>query len=66
MPNPIPPQTSTKAEKQDVEDLEVPQTKRLFLTQHSLESQKIKEEKEHLDALNKEVTLKIELTPVKL
>ena len=59
IPIPIPPQTCSKAEKQDVEDLEVPQTKRLFLTQHSLESQKIKEEKEYLDALNKEVTSKI-------
>ena len=47
---------SSKKERQDIEDLEVPETKRLFLQQTSFESQKSKEEKEYLDAINKEVT----------
>jgi hypothetical protein len=46
----------SKKERQDIEDLEVPETKRLFLKQNSFESQKTKEEKEYLDAINKEVT----------
>jgi len=46
----------SKKEKQDIEDLEVPETKRLFLQQNSFESQKTKEEREYLDAINKEVT----------
>ena len=44
-----------KKEKQDIEDLEIPETKRLFMKQNSLESKLTKEEKEYLDALNKEV-----------
>ena len=47
---------SSKKERQDIEDLEVPETKRLFLQQNSFENQKSKEEKEYLDAINKEVT----------
>ena len=49
----------SKKEKQDVEDLEVPETKRLFLEQNALDAKKSKEQKEYLDALNKEVTLEL-------
>ena len=45
-----------RKEKQDIEDLEIPATKRIFLEQQSYKRQKSKEEKEYLDALNKEVT----------
>lgn len=45
-----------RKEKQDIEDLEMPATKRIFLEQQSYKRQKSKEEKEYLDALNKEVT----------
>jgi hypothetical protein len=48
---------SSKKEKQDIEDLEVPETKTLFLKQTNFESQKSKEEKEYIDAINKEVTM---------
>ena len=44
-----------RKEKQDIEDLEIPATKRIFLEQSSYKRQKSKEEKEYLDALNKEV-----------
>ena len=45
----------SKKEKKDVEDLEVPETKRLFIEQNTLDAKKSKEQKEYLDALNKEV-----------
>ena len=45
----------SKKEKQDIEDLEVPETKKYFLKLNTLENEKKKEEKEYLDALNKEV-----------
>ena len=45
-----------KKEKQDIEDLEIPATKKVFLEQSSYKKQRSKEEKEYLDALNKEVT----------
>ena len=45
----------SKKEKKDVEDLEVPETKRLFMEQNTLDAKKSKEQKEYLDALNKEV-----------
>ena len=45
----------SKKEKKDVEDLEVPETKRLFLEQNTLDAKQSKEQKEYLDALNKEV-----------
>ena len=45
----------SKKEKKDVEDLEIPETKRLFLEQNTLDAKKSKEQKEYLDALNKEV-----------
>ena len=44
-----------RKEKQDIEDLEIPATKRIFLEQSSYKRQKSKEEKEYLDTLNKEV-----------
>ena len=44
-----------KKEKQDIEDLEIPATKKVFLEQSSYKKQRSKEEKEYLDALNKEV-----------
>ena len=44
-----------KREKQDIEDLEIPATKKVFLEQSSYKKQRSKEEKEYLDALNKEV-----------
>jgi len=47
-------QDQTKKEKKDVEDLEVPETKRLFMEQNTLDAKKSKEQKEYLDALNKE------------
>jgi len=47
-------QDQTKKEKKDVEDLEIPETKRLFLEQNTLDAKKSKEQKEYLDALNKE------------
>ena len=46
---------SSKKERQDIEDLEVPETKRYFLKLNSFESEKKREEKEYLDAINKEV-----------
>ena len=45
----------SQKEKKDVEDLEVPETKRLFMEQNTLDAKKSKEQKEYLDALNKEV-----------
>ena len=45
----------SKKEKKDVEDLEAPETKRLFMEQNTLDAKKSKEQKEYLDALNKEV-----------
>jgi len=45
----------SKKERQDIEDLEVPETKRYFLKLNSFESEKKREEKEYLDAINKEV-----------
>merc|ERR1712038_1556161 len=45
-------QDQTKKEKKDVEDLEIPETKRLFLEQNTLDAKKSKEQKEYLDALN--------------
>ena len=42
-------------EKQDVDELDVPETKRLFLEPGSLDKKKAKEQKEYLDALNQEV-----------
>ena len=53
-------------EKQDIEDLEVPETKRLFLQQNTFQSQKSKEEKEYLDAMNKEVIFHGEASCVNL
>merc|ERR1712038_1969427 len=47
-------QDQTKKEKKDVEDLEVPETKRLFMEQNTLDAKKSKEQKEYPDALNKE------------
>merc|ERR1719266_1877793 len=44
-------QDQTKKEKKDIED---PETKRLFLEQNTLDAKKSKEQKEYLDALNKE------------
>ena len=44
-----------RKEKQDIEDLEIPATKKVFLEQNKYKKQKSKEEKEYLDALNKEV-----------
>merc|ERR1711962_215026 len=44
-------QDQTKKEKKDVEDLEVPETKRLFMEQNTLDAKKSKEQKEYLDAL---------------
>lgn len=44
-----------KKEKQDIEDLEMPATKKIFLAQNTYQRQKSKEEKEYLDALNREV-----------
>ena len=46
-----------RKEKQDIEDLEMPATKKIFLEQQSFKRQKSKEKKEYLDALNKEVEL---------
>ena len=46
---------SSKKERQDIEDLEVPETKRYFLKLNSFASEKRREEKEYLDAINKEV-----------
>merc|ERR1712038_1471649 len=47
-------QDQTKKEKKDVEDIEGPETKRLFMEQNTLDAKKSKEQKEYLDALNKE------------
>jgi len=55
----------TKKEKQDIEDLEIPATKRIFLEQNSYQKQKSKEEKEYLDALNREEIAKKELENLK-
>ena len=44
-----------RKEKQDIEDIEIPATKKVFLEQNKYKKQKSKEEKEYLDALNKEV-----------
>ena len=49
----------SKKERQDIEDLEVPETKRFFLKLNSFEDEKKKEEKEYLDAINKEVIYEI-------
>merc|ERR1712012_102096 len=45
-------QDQTKKEKKDVEDLEVPETKRLFMERNTLDAKKSKEQKEALAVFN--------------
>merc|ERR1712012_1039278 len=45
-------QDQTKKEKKDVEDLEVPETKRLFMERNTLDAKKSKEQKEYLAVFN--------------